>query len=114
MFEGSGELDPPPPEQQQPPAGMALEQDPDNSELLQHPGTITLNAEPVVVAATDPLRPAYADRIEISTLPELNPYAELAAGRTGYRDRRGPTPAVIRRFTTDPALRTGSSTRRAP
>jgi hypothetical protein len=104
MFEGAGELDPSAPAaQQHPPAGMALEEDTDNH-FYDIPGTITLVRNPSWAAATDPLRPAYAERIEISMLPDKDPYAELAAGRTDTVIGEDPPPAVIRRYTTDPAL----------
>ncbi len=95
MFEGSEELDPAlPPEDQPPVAGY-------------EPGvSIALVRNPSWERATDALRPAPADRIEISIGGDPSDLAlKVEAGELDIVLDANPTPAELSRYLEDPDLR---------
>jgi peptide/nickel transport system substrate-binding protein len=99
MFEGSEALDfSLPPDQQQPVAGYA-------DAGWNETSTVTFVRNPSWSRSSDPLRPAIPDRIEISVIPDGDPYEALDAGGTDLVVGDNPPSEVIDRYTVDAGLR---------
>ncbi len=69
------------------------------------PGALTLVRNPSWDAASDPVRTAFADRIEISIVPADDPYALLDAGGVDVIMGENPPPGVQRRYQRSETLR---------
>jgi peptide/nickel transport system substrate-binding protein len=96
MIEGADALDPgAPPDEQVPVAGLASED----------PGSLTLVRNPSWDPATDPNRPALADRIEIDIAPDQDPYATLQEGGTDVVIGLDPPARMVERYRSDASLR---------
>ena len=68
-------------------------------------GALTLVRNPSWSAATDPNRPAFADRIDVSILPTSSPYPGLLSGATDTVFGANPTNQQLTRYQTDAVLR---------
>jgi peptide/nickel transport system substrate-binding protein len=96
MIEGADELDPSrPPSEQTPVAGLTPGE----------PGSLTLVRNPSWDSATDPNRPAIADRIEIDIAPAADPYTILEDGATDVVIGANPPPPLVERYRSDASLR---------
>lgn len=69
------------------------------------PGQLVLVRNPAWDPATDPNRPALAQRIEISIMPEADPYELLDRGATDVVIGENPPPEVVHRYRSTESLR---------
>lgn len=92
MFEGSAALD------VSAPADKEEAVEGNRSWWSGGPGTITLVRDPSWDLATDPNRPALADRIEVSVTPDVDPYAALGSGAADMIMGDNPPPDVLERY----------------
>jgi peptide/nickel transport system substrate-binding protein len=109
MYEGSASMDfSVPPDQQTPASGYTpwrLSSDFFDTGKIETYGSITLVRNPSWDPATDPLRAALADRIEVTGGPTDELFRSVAAGDLDLVFDAPPPPAELRRYQDDPALR---------
>ena len=99
MVEGAGELDHTlPPEEQTPASGFVP------GWWFDDPGSLVLVPNPSWDSATDPNRPALANRIEVSIAPEDDPYPGLADGSIDLVMGENPPADVLRDYMGSPEL----------
>jgi peptide/nickel transport system substrate-binding protein len=109
MYEGSDEMDfSRPPNEQSPASGFdpwVLSDDYFDTHVANAWGSITLVRNPSWDPATDPLRGALSDRIEITGGTARDLFHRVSVGTLDMVHDNVSPPAMLRRYQTDPSLR---------